>query len=78
MSDHVPTFVIRKKAKMRYEKADFYGRSDRNYNRDKLQTDLQSMDWAEFFQQEDINKAWQIIIERITKVADGMCPLKTI
>ena len=77
ISDHQPIFVIKKKQRDSRPTVEFEGRSYRNYEKDKFGTSLKDMDWREFYRLTDPNKAWDLMIDRITLTIDRMCPMRT-
>ena len=77
VSDHQPVFVVKKKKTDHRPKVEFTGRSYRNYEKAKFETLLLDYCWDDFYQQTDLNEAWACILERVVKVLDGMCPIRS-
>ena len=77
LSDHQLVYVQRKKCKKPTKKAAFQGRSYRNYDANVFKNELIEQDWDEFFAKTDPNELWNIMLGKIIKVADEMCPVKT-
>ena len=75
ISDHLPIFLIRKKAKIKHQKVTFMGRSYTNLNTDSLSENLLSYTRNDFATN-NIDSCWNIMIHRIYHVVDKLCPLK--
>ena len=78
ISDHQPIFVVHKKARDTRTSAKFEGRSYRNFNRENFKEKLGNLDWSEFYKITNPSTAWEFIYENITKILDGMCPVRTL
>ena len=77
ISDHLATFVTRKKHFQKSKKIKFEGRSYRNYNRDNFQRDLIGEDWDGFYQCQDPNLCWDTMYNLIVENLENYCPTKT-
>lgn len=77
LSDHQPTYLIRKKKKAKIETTKFTCRSFKNYIRDDFQSSLLNVDWSSLFQSTDPNTAWELLYTEILKCADKHCPFQT-
>ena len=75
ISDHKCIYVTRKKKKCIHNKVSFKGRSYKNYNKESFQTKLQTESWDQFFQSDDPEFCWRILIDIISKHIDLMCPI---
>ena len=79
ISDHLPTYLVKKKAKLSPQYTTFWGRSYVNYNKDAFQRDIKSHHlWYKFWEEGEENpeSLWQIFLTIITEVADIHCPFK--
>ena len=57
-SDHLPTFIIRKKIKAKQITTEFIGRTYKNYSKEILTEKLLASNWEEQFQLQNPNLAW--------------------
>ena len=78
LSDHEAIYVTKKKNREAKTKTEFVGRSYRKYNKDILQEKLTNENWDLLFETNDPNMVWDLIIDRIEKHLNTMCPLKRI
>ena len=79
ISDHLPTFLIKKKDKSKTSFSKFDGRSYVNYDINNFQYDIKTHPlWYTFWEidDKDPGKLWDIVIKIIKEVADIHCPLK--
>ena len=77
LSDHQPIFVVHKKGRDKRQPEAFSGRSYRNYDRKVFKERLEGINWGDYYQISDSDKAWEFMIDGITKVLDTICPVKT-
>lgn len=63
LSDHKPTYVIRKKVRSKIKRVPFECRSFQRYVKEDFQMDLSDYNCGEFFLLEDPELAWQHIIK---------------
>lgn len=75
-SDHLPTYIVIKKAKEAYPKAKFLGRSYIDYNKEIFQAELMNINWGRLYGTSDVNDAWEIIFNGILAIVDRLCPMK--
>ena len=75
VSDHLPTYFIRKKTKIKNENVSFKGRSYKNLDADILTEKLYEFEWNDYAYR-NVDVCWNILIDRITKVVDSLCPMK--
>ena len=78
ISDHELIFITRKKCKIRKEKATFKGRSYRNYDKAQFQAKLRDNDWDEFYDLNDVDEAWDYMLDIVEESIDFFCPTKEI
>ena len=78
ISDHEPTFFVRKKVRITYRRVNTLGRSYLRYDRDRFIKDLKASDWSEFDVETDPNKMWDLMKSNILNSIDKQCPLKQI
>ena len=74
ISDHLATFVTRKKHGTKAKKIRFQGRSYRTYVKENFQGDLIREDWTDFNDSVDPNTCWEIMIGNILRVLETQCP----
>ena len=74
ISDHIPVFVNRKKANILHDKAEFTGRSYRDYNYDVFADELRTRQWESFDLETDPNVLWQIFHTNVLKTLDILHP----
>ena len=77
ISDHLPIFIVHKKGKDKRDKADFKGRSYRDFDKVIFEEKLLSCDWAGYYDIEDPTQSWEFVHQHITSILDEMCPVKT-
>ena len=58
------------------ENLDFVGWSYKNYDQNVLCDKLLNLDWNDFYQCEDVNRAWNIMLSYIMDCINVLCPLK--
>ena len=79
ISDHLPTFFIKKKEKVKNSYSKFYGRSYVNYDIDTFQRAIRSHYlWHDFWELgiENPELLWDIVLKIIVDVANDHCPMK--
>ena len=76
ISDHLAILVTRKKKTACKEKAEFFGRSYKNYVREDFQETLSTADWEQFFESREPNLLWEIMEGEILRQANKTCPIK--
>lgn len=77
LSDHQPTYIIRKKSKTTIEKVEFSCRSYQHYVKEEFQAELNELDWSGLFDSSDVDEAWDLMYNSILKIADKHCPFKS-
>lgn len=77
LSDHYPTFLVKKKLLFKRDKVRFQGRSYRNLDPEAFSDCLRSYNWGHFFATQDVDAAWDELFSVILSVSDDMCPVKT-
>ena len=75
ISDHLPTYFIRKKVKTVREKTTFRGRSYKNCTQEQFENFYNTYSWVDFANH-DIDACWNIMFTRILDAADTLCPTK--
>ena len=79
ISDHLPTFFIKKKDKLKKTFSNFYGRSYVKYVKADFQRDVRSHQlWHDFWEleEDDPERLWDITLKIISEVADFHCPMR--
>lgn len=61
LSDHFPTFIIKKKPKMEKKSCDFVGRSYLNYSLEALEHELGCKDWVKLLKESNPDILWNSI-----------------
>lgn len=74
LSDHQPTYLMRKKNKTVHESETFECRMYQSYVKEDFQSDLQNSDWRAFFETEDVDEAWLKLYNRMLTLANKHCP----
>ena len=77
ISDHQPIFLVHKKVRDVRAKAEFIGRSYRNYNKQAFEDGLADLDWGGYYGIVDAEEAWSFLLNGVKKVLDTMCPLRS-
>ena len=78
ISDHLPIFACRKKARNPKEILSYKGRSYKNYNKDSFEQFLLQYDWDNMYTEIDINDKWNTVICKIKEFLDEYCPIRDI
>lgn len=73
-SDHLPTFILRKKQREQHTGRTFTGRSDRNFLSEEIGRRLANKTVEDG---SDPNLMWDSLEKTYTRIADSVCPLKT-
>ena len=76
LSDHELIYVSKKKVTVARKYVDFWGRSYRNYDRERFQNAIRGYNWDQFWNLEDPNHCWEFITQAIEHIINPMCPLK--
>ena len=76
-SDHQAIFVVKKKKRDKRPKAEFKGRSYKNFDRKVFRDRLINLDWDSFYKIQDPNLAWDFILDSFLPILDIMCPIQT-
>ena len=77
ISDHQPIFLVHKKGREHKPKAEFSGRSYKNFDKETFESKLLNLDWKEFYTSTNPSDAWRFLHENILSVLNEMCPIKT-
>lgn len=75
LADHLGVFLTRKKDKSPKITVSFEGRSYVNYDRETFVDSLAGHNWDEFYDSEDPEFCYGIILKRIIKQLDDICPI---
>ena len=76
MSDHLPTFLIRKKTRNKIERHRLRGRSYIQYNKETFSQLLNQQDWTLFDYTNEIDQMWRELEVNITSSLDEICPIR--
>ena len=77
ISDHQPIYVLHKKGRDNRPKAEFRGRSYRNFDKEIFRAKLLKIDWTDFYSSTDPANAWNFLQNQIVAVLDEICPIRT-
>ena len=75
VSDHLPVFCIRKKAKEQYTVKKVWGWTYKKYSKSDLEEVLITLDWEAFYNLETPEEMWVFILEKIEWYLNETCPL---
>ena len=76
ISDHLPIWAIRKKTKIKPTTSEFSGRTYKNYNKDILRERLSQINWQIFYNEPDVNRAWNFFVTSVLSILDIICPTR--
>ena len=76
VSDHLPTYAIKKKPKERYTIINVKGRSYKNYSHTDFVDYLLSIEWTNFDTNINVDEKWSILLKHIIDYLDINCPLR--
>ena len=77
VSDHRPTYIVKKKQRDARPKETFIGRSYRNFNEEDFRHTLANKDWGDILDESSTEKAWQTLYHEIIIEINRICPNKT-
>ena len=77
VSDHQPIFIVHKKGRDVRQSVEFEGRSYRSFNKDDFKGALLGVDWSNFYELTDPDRAWAFILDSIIPILDKMCPIRS-
>ena len=78
VSDHLPVFCIKTKVKVEYIKKKLLDRKYRDFDPELFKDWLCEIDWEVFYDCDDPDIAWLIIVKHINDFLDIYCPWETI
>lgn len=76
ISDHYPTYVVKKRITVTRQKERVYGRPLNRLNWEEFHTLLLTKDWNNIFLEGNLDKMWSDIKNSITIILDKICPYK--
>ena len=76
ISDHQMTYAVRKKMKETFAKQVFYGRSYKSLNDEVLIDNLASLNWDDYFRENNVDKLWDFLEQHIKHQLDLQCPIR--
>ena len=76
ISDHLPTYIIKKRKNIIREKKYVYCRSYKNYDKNIFQSKLKNLDWTIFNLLDNVDDMWNMIYKAIEYEVNLMCPYK--
>lgn len=76
ISDHQPSYIVRKHERSKHPLVNFRCRSFHNYVKLDFQMELADLDWSRFYSEDDVDTLWNIIETNIQTLADKHCPFK--
>ena len=77
LSDHIPVIVNIKKKKAILEKAEFKGRSYRNFDKNIFLNSLNNRNWINFENTLDVDIKWENLYNNVLETLDAQIPVKT-
>ena len=78
LSDHFPVFVNRKKKRECIVREWKTIRHYKKFNGERFGDLLNEIDWLSYDLEDDVNKMWDIIIDKIYDILSIMCPIKRV
>lgn len=76
LSDHQPSYIIRKHNKPKPPLVSFKCRSFNGYVKDDFQQELADYDWTDFFCEDCVDTLWDTMERNILQSADIHCPYR--
>ena len=76
LSDHLPIYLVKKKAKDNRSKETFIGRSYRHFNEGEFKNTLRAKNWEHIIDYTSAESAWDSILKEVKKELDFCCPIK--
>ena len=78
ISDHLPTFVVRKKPRGMIRKIQVKGRSYLRYDMNVFQQILDGLNWEVFDNSNNPTEMWDCLEDNITVALNQICPIKNL
>ena len=76
LSDHSPIFVNRKKKREKIQREWKTIRQYKNFDKNTFCDLIMQIDWAVYDRETDVNKMWDLIVDKINEILSVMCPMK--
>lgn len=76
ISDHLPTFLIRKKEHNHIAYKQVYGRSYKNLVTADFLSECSRIDFQSIFQSDDPEQAWELLLSCIMYIVEKHCPMR--
>ena len=76
LSDHIPEYIIIKKAKNTFIKAEFTRCSYRNCNDDYFIEMINQRNWEEFYKTNKVNTQWEQLYNSVLEILNQLIPVK--
>ena len=73
ISDHLPTYIIKKRKNIIREKKYVYCRSYKNYDKNIFQSNLKNLDWTIFDLLDNVDDMWNMIYKAIEYEVNLIC-----
>lgn len=78
ISDHLPTYLVKKKRRTSHVVSEIRGRSYRNIDWDAFREEVRQIDLTQLFHQGNPNKVWDTFYSEVLAILNRYCPVKTI
>ena len=78
ISDHMPTFLVRKKPRNKIKKVIAIGRSYLRYNENIFKQKLEELSWDKFDNSTDPSEMWDCFEDNVNIVLDELCPIRNL
>ena len=76
ISDHLPTFLVRKKSRGKIRKISVRGRSYLRYDVNRFQQGLDGLNWDAFDNSDNPSDMWDCMENNINTVLNEICPIR--
>ena len=78
VSDHLPTFLVRKKLRCNIKKITVKGRSYLRYNEETFRHRLERTNWDDFDNSNSPDDMWDCLEHNINNILNDMCPIRNL
>ena len=76
ISDHLPIYIIREKTKVKSITMEFTGRTYKNYSKEILGLQLNSIDWSRLLNECNPSLQWKLFVATLLPILDDICPIR--
>lgn len=78
ITNHFPTFIVKKRESVKTETMRVYKRSFKNYDKEVFQERLCELDWSTIDCLTDVDVMWRMVLSGIIYEANLLCPFRWI